>query len=80
MARAAETTPNSPAVLRSMRPPSVRMPPRNFTLAGNADALDQKLGERDLALGCGEGSLPHGDGKTAVAVDGTQVEENIDGQ
>ena len=53
---------------------------KKFQAPGNADVFDQKLGERDLTLGRREGSLPHGDGKAAVAVDGTQVEENIDGQ
>ena len=43
-------------------------------------AFDQKLGERDLALGRSEGGLPHRDGKTAVAVDGAQVEKDVDGQ
>ena len=62
-----------------MRPPSVRIPPKNFRLEG-VDVLDQELGERGLALGRIEGSLPHGDGEAAVAVDGPQVEENIDRQ
>ena len=53
-----------------MRPPSVRMPPKNFRLAGNADALDQKLGEATWPFGRREGRLPHGDGKAAITVDG----------
>ena len=63
-----------------MRPPSVRIPPKTFKLAGIWMPSTSSLANATSPLGGREGSLPHRDGKAAVTVDGPQIKEDIDRQ
>ena len=48
--------------------------------AGHPDAVDEQLGERSLSVRRGISGLSYGQGQTAIAVHGAQVEKDVDGQ